>query len=563
MKNFSSLMSNFWSGSQRQHRDSGPEIRKKKSYMIEIMSEVGHKLDSCSFELNTSTVNEINRLKSEFSDLSKKKNEVTDKLSKTQSHLKFLTLTSEQLRKGYADAENEMKGLTETFNKLEIKDRQLRDAESLDTEIDELKTKITSLNNEMAPSVEKQNKLKSEIGVLAESKTILNKELLSVSIKLGTLRKDVPAMVNKKAETEKRIESAIDVQKKYNELKEICDKVNCEIEELELEAQKSRPELDSFVETKTALNKELLSISVGLKALNRDVPVLVDKKEKTEGRIQLSKEIQQKYDEAKELHIALNSGIEELNAKLKNNRPELDSLIGTKSALNKELLPVSSGLNALRKDVPGLANKKHELENRIQLSREIQKKYDEGKVGNDKLNKENKELETKVVAGRQELKDSESKLFASQEMLKKLQGEKIEVDDKIGVLNTRKDKVDALNKELEPVVKEIEGLTNKLTGLEAELNQIRKDKEGLEKKKQDKVSLQQEFEQLKEKTKPIIDSLDNCTILKESSEKSKANYEQVAGRIALRREGIQTMEVRANGYKKAFKRLARETLKKG
>ncbi|MGR3176932.1 MAG: hypothetical protein ACUZ8E_02620 [Candidatus Anammoxibacter sp.] len=634
MIRLSSLISNFRFGSRK--FKSGLSRSKKKSYMLEIMNDVGSRLDSSSFEFNDSSVDKINSLKSEFKDVSQKKKEATGKLSESQSKLKSLTETSEQLSQKSTKLDKEVKGLACILYDLETKDRELKDEKALDSEIEELKSKVSDIEREMAPSVEQQNKLDDETGLLVEKKTTLNKELSSGSEKLDTLRKDVPALVNKKVEVENLIRSSKEIQQKYSEVEEVCDKLKSENEELGFEVQKSRQELDSLVETKTTLSNELSSVSVELNTLRKDVPALAKKKDQTERRIQLSNEIHQRYEEAKEerdrldsefsrleaaiqdnrpelsslaetratlskeLSLAsvelnairkdvqfltnkkseterriqlskgihqryeeakgerdkLDSEIGELETEIQGSRPELSSLVEMKSTLNKELLSASGLLNALRKDVPNLTNKKSESEKRIQLSKGIHQRYEEFKEEREKLNNENSELEATVATGRQELKDSKNKLVESQGMFKKLQGDKGTLDDKIEKLNIRKDKVDSLNTDMEPVVNERDELANRLTGMEAFVNKIREDKSGLEQMKQDKVSLQQEFENLKEKTKQITDSLESLARSKENSEKAKVNYEKVAGRIALRREGIQAMEVRACSYKKAFEELA-------
>ena len=378
----------------------------------------------------------------------------------------------------------------------------------------------------------------------------------AAKVVLKALRRDVPTLVRKKDDTNKRIQLSKEIHQRNEEAEEERDKLDSKKGEFEAELQDSRPELDSLVDAKATLGKEASFGSVELNALRKDVQSLANKKSETEKRIQVSKEIHQRYEEAKEERDKLEGEIGEFGAGLQDSRPELSLLIETKTALNKDILSASVSLNALSKDVPGLKNKKVEVEGRIQLSKEIQQKYDEAKVEKDKLNNENKELEANVATGRQGLKDAKSNLMESQGMFKKHQGEKQVVDDKIEKLNIRKDKVNSLNTALEPVARERDGLVNQLDGLEAEVIEIRQDKEGLVKMERDKASLQQEYGSLRAKTKPIIDGLDKFVRLEESSEKAKADFDLVVRRIASRREGIQTMEVRAYSYKKAFEELA-------
>ena len=209
--------------------------------MLDIMNEVDNRLDTSSFELNDSTVDEMTRLKSEFKDVSQKRSEATDKLKESQSRLKFLTEVSEQLRQKNTRVDKEVKELTCILSELETKDRQLKDEKLLDSEIDELKNNISLIENEMAPSRIKRDALGVELDSLAATKTTLNKELLTASVKLNDVRNELPVLKNKKDEAGKRMQLCKELLQKYDEVKEVHDNLNGEKEELEFEAQKSAP----------------------------------------------------------------------------------------------------------------------------------------------------------------------------------------------------------------------------------------------------------------------------------------------------------------------------------
>lgn len=387
MRNLSSFISDFLSGSPKQRSSSrptissNPTVREKKAHVLGIISEVSNLLDSCNFELNDATINEINKLKNEFRDLSKDRDAATEKLSKTRSHLKFITQTSEQLKSEYAKSENEIVELTERLNKLEIKDRQLKDAELLDLEIDELKSKISNIKDEMAPSISKQNEFFSKIDSFTETKTDLNKKMASTSFTLETLRKDVPELVKKKDNAEKHIQLIKGIQQEYEKAEEENNSLNKENEELESETSNIQQALTELEEKQRVLQKSLDEQQTSKKIVDKKINDL-------EACSKKIKQLNEELEPTSNQRDKLANKLEDLKAKVniaRKDKEELEKTLENRSSLQQDFEALKEKTKSIVDSLDNLEKLKITSENAKEKHRNIIEKISSRREGIQKM----------------------------------------------------------------------------------------------------------------------------------------------------------------------------------
>lgn len=385
MANLSSFLSDFLScdGGKRGYGRSHLGLKKKKSYMVDIMGEVSRQLESSDIKFDDATVARIDSLKKEFGELAQRRTDVTEKLQVVRARLKSATKTSKGLNRQHVNADKEMANLTGLLDNLKKEDERLEEERELDMKIQMLRGSVGLLEEELAPTgqiVSMRDELESKIASLVESRIALNRQLAASARTLEDFRRELPALGEKKSDTEKQLEQARLIQKQFDAACDERDRLNGEGSELSDLAADGKQELNGLEDGLKELEGALGERQGKKGTLKKKIAELDERRAKAE---KLNSEIGPLASAQAALKNRLD-GLEKDAASVRKDKETLEglrrdklSLLGECDAFREETRPIVAALEKVERLEERSGNEKAKYEKIIEripsVRRSIQK----------------------------------------------------------------------------------------------------------------------------------------------------------------------------------------------
>jgi chromosome segregation ATPase len=297
-------------------------VKQKKSFMIETIREVGHRLSETTGDV-IDAESKLKGLKEEFNEASLEKREAVERLRDVQIKLKFTTSAIEHLRLKDSEVVKETDDCIKIKKELETRTSELKDEQSLDIEKAGLQSQFDVMEKEIVPYREQLKTLESEKKSLTDTKDNLARELNSAGGAINVLKTEVQELQARSENLGKHILSIEEVREKYKAAKEEQDRSGIKLGELEPQEEKSRRELN-------ALKKQQQESQDRFMLHQRE-------KEKLEGETEEMETRKERMDNLNEALKVTTGERDELERKLRDLEARMDIAGKETGDLDKEL----------------------------------------------------------------------------------------------------------------------------------------------------------------------------------------------------------------------------------
>ncbi|WP_131793033.1 hypothetical protein [Legionella birminghamensis] len=355
-------------------------------------------------------------------------------ITPTDEYLKKLQINLYQLS-DYAARYLPEQGDKNSQFALHVKCFRIMLAKDMLSSLEEFKSKMESLQNDLSASIEAEGTLSSEKEVLKETVSQLEQEIASY-------RKKVEALTSEKESLTEDKEELITTLKKLRGVRELLDRLQEKHTILIRESEQLKLEKNDVIQ-------QQLELLTDLEKKNR----LLAGTEKANTELQAKTEAQQKQlTDAEETKQTLEVSIQRLASEKEAVEKERQQLSEQRQELQKQNTELQAKTEAQQKQLVDAEKTKQTLEvsnQRLASEKEaVEKERQQLSEQRQELQKQNAELQAKTEAQQKQLVDAEKTKQTLEVSIQRLASEKEAVDEERRELNRRKDEVEKHNSQL-------------------------------------------------------------------------------------------------------------------